>query len=350
MRFRSVRLESLGYVLPEEILTSVAIEHRLAPLYEKLAWETGKLEALTGIQERRVWPVGTKPSLLASQAAQEALKKSALGKEQIDLVIHTGVCRDWLEPSTANVVHHTLGLSPHCLAFDVSNACLGFFNGLLTAANMIELGQIQAALVVSGENAGPLYEDTLQLLLTNPTEELYRKCLANLTLGSGAVACILTTPDLAPRGGVFLGGVGQTYSAGHDLCKGYGDVQHHLMMETQTTELMRHGLVLAHITWELFCRDMEWAYDTPAHILTHQISLTHHQRFFQMLDLDLSKGAPHCTRLGNTGSVAAPLALAMSANPPPYWPEAGRTLTPQDPIALLGIGSGINTMMLGLLW
>ena len=34
----------------------------------------------------------------------------------------------------------------------------GFVNGMFMAANMIELGQIEAALIISGENSAPVYE------------------------------------------------------------------------------------------------------------------------------------------------------------------------------------------------
>jgi 3-oxoacyl-[acyl-carrier-protein] synthase-3 len=46
--------------------------------------------------------------------------------------------------------------------------------------------------------------------------------------------------------------------------------------------------------------------------------------------------------LGNTGSVALPLSLAAAA--------ASGTLQAGDRLALLGIGSGINSVMLGATW
>ena len=36
MRYQNVCIESLGYTLPEEILSSDEIERRLAPLYQRL--------------------------------------------------------------------------------------------------------------------------------------------------------------------------------------------------------------------------------------------------------------------------------------------------------------------------
>ncbi len=55
--------------------------------------------------------------------------------EQIGLLIDTSVCRARLEPSSAVAVHHELGLPSSCLNFDLSNACLGFVNGMQLAAH-----------------------------------------------------------------------------------------------------------------------------------------------------------------------------------------------------------------------
>ena len=53
MQFQNVCLESFGYTLPEEIVTSDDIEHRLEPLYSRLRLPQGRLELMTGISQRR---------------------------------------------------------------------------------------------------------------------------------------------------------------------------------------------------------------------------------------------------------------------------------------------------------
>ena len=51
MQYKEVCLESFGYVLPERIMTSLEIEDRIKPLYEKLSFKHGRLQALTGIKK-----------------------------------------------------------------------------------------------------------------------------------------------------------------------------------------------------------------------------------------------------------------------------------------------------------
>ena len=49
--------------------------------------------------------------------------------------------------------------------FDLANACLGFVNGMQLAATMIDAGQIDYALVVDGEGAREIHENTIERLV-----------------------------------------------------------------------------------------------------------------------------------------------------------------------------------------
>ena len=88
MRFETVCIESLAVALPEEVLTSSEIELRLKPLYDRLKLPEGRLELMTGIRERRIWPVGTRPSDASALAGKAALAKSRIPAADIDLFIH----------------------------------------------------------------------------------------------------------------------------------------------------------------------------------------------------------------------------------------------------------------------
>ncbi|MFM9114900.1 MAG: 3-oxoacyl-ACP synthase III, partial [Planctomycetota bacterium] len=147
MQYRKVCLESVGYALPEEIVTSAALEQRLSPLYERLRLPEGRLELMSGIRERRFWQPGTLPSSQSIVSGRRALEAAGIAPSEVGALLHASVCRDHLEPATACKVHHYLGLPSDCVVYDVSNACLGLLNGVVQIANMIELGQIRAGLV-----------------------------------------------------------------------------------------------------------------------------------------------------------------------------------------------------------
>ena len=81
------------------------------------------------------------------------------------MLIYGGVCRDNLEPATACAVSNGLGLGSDTLVYDVSNACLGIMNGMVQVANAIELGHIEAGMVVSCESARQIIDITIDRLL-----------------------------------------------------------------------------------------------------------------------------------------------------------------------------------------
>jgi len=108
---------------------------------------------LSGITERRVWDDGVQPSDVAAQAGEKAIAAAGIDKGQLGTLVNTSVCRDYIEPSTACIVHSKLGLPETCMNFDLGNACLAFINGMDMVGNMIEQGQIDYGIVVDAESS-----------------------------------------------------------------------------------------------------------------------------------------------------------------------------------------------------
>lgn len=344
MKFAHTCIESLAVALPDEILTSVEIEARLRPLYERLRLPEGRLELMTGIRERRVWPAGTRPSDASAAAGKAVLAKSSIKPEQVELFIHSAVSRDMLEPATASFAHRRIGLSPATQIFDVSNACLGFLNSLTIAAGMIESGQIRCALVVAGENGRPLVDQTLKTLLEQPLDRNgIKPYFANLTIGSGAVGAIVCHRDMA-KGPAhrLLGGVARSATVHSELCQGDTHGTESLAMQTDSEALLVAGLTLAQETWREFGAQTGWNAANVDRFICHQVGSTHRRKLYEALGLDLAKDFSTFETLGNTGSVALPATLAKAI-------EAG-AVKPGTRVGLLGIGSGLNCLMLALEW
>jgi 3-oxoacyl-[acyl-carrier-protein] synthase-3 len=343
MKFDNVVIDSFSYQDPAEFITSADLEERLAPLYERLNLPAGRLELQTGIQSRGIWPQGTRPSTIAAQAAFKCLEVTKLPKEQIDLLIYAGVCRDYLEPSTASNVHHLLGLGAHTQSFDLSNACLGFVHSMQLAAGMIEAGQIQTALIVTGENSGPLIEGTISRLNTDLslTRKSIKPFIANLTIGSAAVAFLLTHKSLSKNKPKFLGGVNLSDCASVGLCQGDGN-SHELMMQTDAEALLKAGIKLAGQTWQKYKDEFSWENHTADHIICHQVGIAHRVGLYQELELDLKKDFSTFEKYGNTGSAALPLTFCKFVEKTAVASGAK--------INLLGIGSGLHSIMCGVEW
>lgn len=343
MRFANVVLESIDYALAPERWSSSDIEEKLKPLYDRLKLPAGRLELMTGIRERRFWPKGTLASFASAEAGAAVLKRTAIPREQIDLIIHAGVCRDRLEPATAAYVHQQLKLGPQTQFLDVSNACLGFLNAVTLAGGMIEAGQARSALIVSGENGRPLVEQTIARLLEKDwTRREIKPFFANLTIGSGAVAAVICHRSLAKEGAAILGGVGEAATEHNRLCEGDSSGADALEMLTDSEELLTAGIQVAQRTWDRFKKETGWEETTADSIICHQVGSRHRLHLFETLGLDLNRDFSTFPDFGNIGSVSLPFTLARAA-------EEG-VIRKGDKVALLGIGSGISSMMLALEW
>jgi acyl-CoA:acyl-CoA alkyltransferase len=348
MRYQNVCLETIAYTLPDEIVTSDEIEARLEPLYTRLKLPQGRLELMTGIRQRRFWPSGMLPSEKSVESAEKALLMAGIDRQSIGALIHGSVCRNFLEPATACGVHHRLGLPDNCMVYDVSNACLGLLNGMVQVANMIELGQIRAGIVVGTESGRALVENTIRELNANTSlsRNAIKLSVASLTIGSGSAAVVLCHRDLSRTGNRLLGGVMRTNTDQCHLCQSgrdeSADAQMQPLMQTDSETLMREGIAMGKLAFEDFLAELGWQRSNINKTFCHQVGKMHQKLTFESLGLDQKIDYTTLEYLGNTGSVAAPVTAAIGI-------ENDR-LDKGDNVALMGIGSGINVIILGLNW
>ncbi len=147
------------------VVTSDEIDATARPFYERVGTEPGLLQNLAGIIERRQWPEDIGFIEASALAGEKAIVESGIDRSRIGFVTNTSVCRDRLEPSSAVTVHDRLGLDSQCINYDISNACLGFINGIHMAGTFIEAGQIDYALIVDGEGTREIQQNTIDRLL-----------------------------------------------------------------------------------------------------------------------------------------------------------------------------------------
>ena len=350
MKFSNVVIDSFGYELPPNVITSADLEERLAPLYEKLHFQHGQLEAVTGIYERRWWDpgfsVGQGAVMAGKKALDSAFERSGLLPKDIGMLIYGGVCREKLEPATACGVCDGLGLGPNTMLYDVSNACLGVVNGMVQVANAIELGQIKAGMVVSCETAREIVTATIDRLLAAGDMDTFRKCIATLTGGSGAVAVILTRRDLSGYGHRLLGGVARSAAQHFRLCTWGPDTgipaTMPLVMETDSVGVLKNGVALGIETFRQFRQTLDWEESAPDKIVCHQVGATHQKNILSTVGLSEEKDFSTFPFLGNIGTVSLPITAAIASE--------RDFLSSGDKVGFLGIGSGLNCLMLGVEW
>ena len=338
MKEINMGLRGIAYVEPDEFISSGQIERDLAPIYDKLKLPYGRIEMQTGIKTRGIFH-DKMPSDISILAGKALFEESDISPEEIDLIIHASVCRDFLEPSTASVIHHGLGLRADCLSFDLSNACLGVMSAIQVASDMIKAGTIKNALIVTGENSKPLLTQTIKTILSDNTitRKSIKKYFANFTIGSSGVAICLSHNDKKsyPE---FKKSFNLSDTSAHTLCQGGGSTES-LVMETDSEELMKRGVALAKRNWDFFKEKMTGVVD---HIICHQVGIHHRDFMYKALGLDIKLDHMSFDKYGNTGSAALPLTLALAAK--------SDDIKKGQRVCLLGIGSGLHTQMTELIW
>ena len=338
MRFENVCIESVAHVLPPHVVRSSDLEDAIRPALDRIGFPPGVIEKLTGVRERRWFDPGVRPSQVCTTAAERALAKAGISPDRVQACVVGSVSRDYLEPSTATLVAGNMGFGAGSINFDVTNACLGFLNGMLTIANMIELGQIDVGVVTAAEITRAGLEATLERLgRPGVTGDEFRDNFAALTLGSAGVGAVLVRRDLSKTGHRLHGAVTNAATEYNHLC-----VASHDEMRADAHGLLVHGVDCAVGAWPKAIEAFDWTPDTVDEVIFHQVGLTHFVQTFTRLELPLEKALVTFPYLGNTGPVSVPVTLAVG--------EAQGRIAPGKEVALFGVGSGLGSIILGVTW
>ena len=210
---------------------------------------------------------------------------------------------------------------------------------------MIESGQIRAALIAAGENGRPLVEETVRTLLAGSHDRnSIKPFFANLTIGCGAVAAIVCRCDLAgPGGHRLLGGVCRAATEHSELCQGDTASAGALAMQTDSERLLEAGVALARETWDEFMAATGWttAYGRPR-------DLPPGRQRAQAEALRDPRARPRQglldVRDAREHGIGLPSGDARAGRARPA--RCARATS----VALMGIGSGLNCLMLALEW
>lgn len=144
------RVIATGSALPEMRVTNDDLAARLR--VDGIETSDEWIRTRTGILERRFADSqkGETTTSLAVAAARNALERSGLRAEEIDLIIVATTTPDMVFPSTAAHVQSAIGATG-CAAFDVQAVCAGFIYALNAADAMLRAGPYRSAIVIGAE-------------------------------------------------------------------------------------------------------------------------------------------------------------------------------------------------------
>ncbi len=160
----------------------VSNEEIVGPINSSDEW----IRQRTGIVTRRRASPGILAVDLAAEAADEAIARSGVAPEQIDLVIIATISNVRQTPSMAAVVADRVGANP-AAAYDINAACAGYSYAMAQADALIRAGAAHYALVIGAEKLSDVIDPTDRSI--------------SFLLGDGAGAAVIgpsDTPGIAP--------------------------------------------------------------------------------------------------------------------------------------------------------
>lgn len=138
------KISGLGYYVPENIVTNDDLSKIMDTNDE---W----IQERTGIKERRhIIRGGDTTTSMGVKAAEIAIQRANVAKEDIDFVIFATLSPDYYFPGPGVLVQRDLGLKT-VGALDVRNQCSGFVYAISIADQYIKTGMYKNILVIGSE-------------------------------------------------------------------------------------------------------------------------------------------------------------------------------------------------------
>ncbi len=278
----------------------------------------------TGIKERRFAQKGELTSDLATNAANDALKKANLKASDIDLIIVATTTPDLTFPSTATIVQRKLQAS-NAFAFDIQAVCSGFIYGLDVADSYIRTGKAKRVLLIGAE--------TFSNLLNMEDRTTY------VLFGDGAGAVILEATEENPNDGgsgiidIILKSNGD-YGNILKTSDRNGEKKDLGVIEMQGQDVYKFAVTnLANIVIEILNKN-NIDYSSVDWLIPHQANKRIIASVAQKLKMDMDKVILTIQKHANTSAASIPLALNEAI-------EDGR-VKKGDFLLLEALGGGIT--------
>jgi 3-oxoacyl-[acyl-carrier-protein] synthase-3 len=176
------KISGLGYFVPENIVTNDDLSKIMDTNDE---W----IQERTGIKERRhvLKGSGETTTTMGVKAAQIAIERSGVAKEDIDFIVFATISPDYYFPGPGVALQKELGLNT-IGALDIRNQCSGFVYALSVADQYIKTGMYKNILIVGSEL------QSLGLDMTN------RGRSVSVIFGDGAGAAVISREEDSTKG------------------------------------------------------------------------------------------------------------------------------------------------------
>lgn len=150
LQINNVRVSGTAAAVPREIERNEELS-----FFKNDPQALAAFVANVGVRERRV---SRERNVCASDlcyaAAEKLIENLRWNKDEIGALIFVSQTADYRLPATACLLQARLGLSPECLAFDVSLGCSGWVYGMSIASSLASAGTLGKVILLAGDTPG----------------------------------------------------------------------------------------------------------------------------------------------------------------------------------------------------
>lgn len=286
------------------------------------------IRSRSGITERRIAAPGENSSDMGVKAAEMAMARAGVTKDDIDLVICATMSPDMPFPSTVCLIAAKLGMK-EVPAFDITAACSGFIYLLQVANHMLRAGEYRNVLIVGAEKLSSvidwqdrgtcvLFGDAAGAAVLSKSQTPYVGILGNVLGADG------TNPELlyCPAGG----------SARPASAETVANREHYLRMNGK--EIFKLATRVMASSCEKVLQKCGVTTEQVACVIPHQANLRIIEAVAKQLGVGMEKFPINLDRYGNTSAASIPLALEEA------WRE--KRFKHGDYILLVAFGAGLT--------
>jgi 3-oxoacyl-[acyl-carrier-protein] synthase-3 len=339
------KIAGLGYYVPERIVPNSELENLMDTTD---AW----IQERTGIQERRYGKLHQETTTtMGARAAEIAIERAGIQKEDIDFIIFATLSPDYFFPGCGVLLQREMKITAQEMpALDVRNQCSGFIYGLSIADQFIKTGKYKNILLVGsemqsmgldystrGRNVSVIFGDGAGAVVLQPSLEENSGILSTHLHADGTYAEELAFINPGCHGGYHLGlerfGYTDQEYGGIFLTEKmwqeqdiFPNMNGQLVFKTAVTKFPEV------INEALKANDLKSS--DISLLIPHQANLRISQFVQRQLGLKDEQVWNNIQRYGNTTAASVPIALTEA------W-EAGK-VNKGDLVCLAAFGSGFT--------
>lgn len=317
-----------GVGIPGTVLTNGELAARIDSSDE---W----IRSMTGIRERRIVDTGQAASDLAVVAAEEALVRAGVDRDEIDMIILATGTADFIGTATACIVQERLGLK-NIPAFDVTASCTGFIYAAAVGNQFISTGSCRTILVIGSEVFSSVidWDDRGTSILGG--DGAGAVVLRPVSAGQGIISVSLGADGSGLRHLYIPAGGSRTPVTAENIAAR----RNKLKMDGQ--EVFQFAMkILPKVTEEAIAK-AGISKDEVALVIPHQANLRIIEAAARRMDMPLEKFVINIDRYGNTSAGSIPIALHEAL-------LTGR-INPGDVVVLTGFGAGLTWGAIVMRW